>query len=73
MGPKELTCRQHKVSMRLPLDDDPDVLFQGFKAKLRSQIRRPRKAGAKSSGRQRIQRRRKGHRRFLQGLCRKHA
>ena len=47
-GAEELTYRQHKVSMRLPLDNDPDVLFQGFKAKLRSQIRRPRKAGAKA-------------------------
>lgn len=47
-GADNLTCRQHKVSMRLALGDDPDALFQGFKAKLRSQIRRPRKAGAKA-------------------------
>ena len=32
--------------MRLPLGPDPDLLFQSFKGKLRSQIRRPTKAGA---------------------------
>lgn len=43
-----LVCRQHKVAMRLTLPDDPDSLFQSFKAKLRSQIRRPIKAGARA-------------------------
>ena len=43
-----LVCRQHKVSMLLPLAEDPDQLFEGFKAKLRSQIRRPVKAGARA-------------------------
>jgi FemAB-related protein (PEP-CTERM system-associated) len=42
----DLICRRHKVAMRLPLPTDSDQLFQGFKAKLRSQIRRPVKAGA---------------------------
>ncbi len=44
----DLTCRQHKVAMRLSLPADPDKLFAGFKAKLRSQIRRPAKAGARA-------------------------
>lgn len=44
----DLVCRKHKVAMRLPLPDDPDHLFEGFKAKLRSQIRRPAKAGARA-------------------------
>lgn len=43
-----LTSRQHKVAMRLPLSDDPDDFFQRFKGKLRSQIRRPVKAGARA-------------------------
>lgn len=47
-GADNLACRQHKVSMRLPLDGDPDDIFKRFKAKLRSQIRRPQKAGAKA-------------------------
>ena len=44
----ELVCRQHKVAMKLALMDDPDRLFASFKAKLRSQIRRPVKAGARA-------------------------
>jgi len=44
----DLICRQHKVSMRLDLPDDAEILFQRFKAKLRSQIRRPVKAGARA-------------------------
>lgn len=44
----DLVCRRHKVAMRLPLPDDPDHLFEGFKAKLRSQVRRPVKAGARA-------------------------
>ncbi|MEM8949670.1 MAG: FemAB family XrtA/PEP-CTERM system-associated protein [Pseudomonadota bacterium] len=45
---ENLTTRQHKVAMRLDLPDDPDRLFQSFKAKLRSQVRRPAKAGARA-------------------------
>ena len=45
---EDLACRQHKVAMRLALPDDPDALFAGFKAKLRSQVRRPAKAGARA-------------------------
>ena len=36
-------CKQHKVTFFLDLPADPDELFNGFKAKLRSQIRRPMK------------------------------
>lgn len=38
-------ARTHKVEMFLDLPDSPDVLFDRFKSKLRSQIRRPQKAG----------------------------
>lgn len=42
----ELTPGREKVTVVLPLPEDPDVLFKdGFKAKLRSQIRRPMKEG----------------------------
>ena len=44
----DLACRQHKVAMRLSLPDHPDSLFERFKAKLRSQVRRPVKAGARA-------------------------
>ena len=44
----DLVCRRHKVAMRLALPATPDDLFEGFKAKLRSQIRRPAKAGARA-------------------------
>ncbi|MGI9491021.1 MAG: FemAB family XrtA/PEP-CTERM system-associated protein [Geminicoccaceae bacterium] len=44
--PEKLVCRQHKVAMRLSLGDDPEALFSRFKGKLRSQVRRPKKAGA---------------------------
>ena len=37
--------RTHKVAMVLPLTRDSDTLFQSFSKKLRSQIRRPEKAG----------------------------
>ena len=37
--------RTHKVAMRLALQKDPEQLFQSFPAKLRSQVRRPAKAG----------------------------
>lgn len=46
--PENLLCRQHKVAMRLFLGDDPEALFKRFKGKLRSQIRRPKKAGAEA-------------------------
>lgn len=45
---RDLSCRQHKVAMRLALGDDADALFKRFKGKLRSQIRRPDKAGAEA-------------------------
>jgi FemAB-related protein (PEP-CTERM system-associated) len=40
-----LQSRTHRVSMRLDLPEDPEALWQGFKGKLRSQIRRPGKEG----------------------------
>ncbi len=48
----ELPVRTHKVSMKLPLTSDPERLFSSFVPKLRSQIRRPSKAGlfAQASG-----------------------
>ena len=36
----ELPVKTHKVRMVLELPDDPEVLWKGFKAKLRSQIKR---------------------------------
>ena len=50
VGPSEfleskLPVRTHKVSMVLPLSKDPEQLFASFPPKLRSQIRRPSKAG----------------------------
>lgn len=42
---KSLVVKSHKVAMVLPLMSDPENLFAGFPAKLRSQIRRPEKAG----------------------------
>ncbi|MDH3659605.1 MAG: FemAB family PEP-CTERM system-associated protein [Alphaproteobacteria bacterium] len=41
-------CRRHKVAMRLALPVDPDQLFADLKAKVRSQVRRPVKAGARA-------------------------
>ena len=41
----ELKEKSHKVSMILELNPDPEALFAGFPAKLRSQIRRPSKSG----------------------------
>jgi len=38
-------CRDHKVSMRLPLPQDFQALLKSFPSKLRSQIRRPQKEG----------------------------
>jgi FemAB-related protein (PEP-CTERM system-associated) len=37
--------KQHKVAMRLDLPDEPDKLWNQFKPKLRSQIRKPMKEG----------------------------
>ncbi|MGH1362019.1 MAG: FemAB family XrtA/PEP-CTERM system-associated protein [Calditrichia bacterium] len=50
--PLELPCKQHKVTFFLDLPADEEALMAGFKAKLRSQIRRPGKAEmyAKSGG-----------------------
>lgn len=45
-GAGDLAPGRNKVIVVLPLPDDPEALFQdGFKAKLRSQIRRPTKEG----------------------------
>jgi FemAB-related protein (PEP-CTERM system-associated) len=38
-----LAVRQHKVAMRLELPQSPEILFQSFPTKLRSQIRRAEK------------------------------
>ena len=38
-----IPTKQHKVAMLLDLPNDPEVLWKGFKAKLRSQIRKPQK------------------------------
>ncbi len=45
-------CKQHKVTFFLDLPEDADTLLKSFKAKLRSQIRRPTKDGmyAKTGG-----------------------
>ncbi len=40
-----LPCKQHKVTFFLDLPGDPDTLMKSFKAKVRSQIRRPGKDG----------------------------
>src|SRR5690606_37473222 len=39
-------AREEKVAMQLALPGSPDVLWKGFKPKLRAQIRRPQKEGA---------------------------
>jgi len=41
----DLVTRRHKVSLRLDLPKRADDLWAGFKAKLRSQIRKPQKEG----------------------------
>ncbi len=41
----ELPSKTHKVTMLLKLPDSSEALWQGFRAKLRSQIRRPEKDG----------------------------
>ena len=40
---ENLPTKQHKVSMLLDLPDQPEKLWDSFKAKLRSQIRKPQK------------------------------
>ncbi|RMF57183.1 MAG: FemAB family PEP-CTERM system-associated protein [Calditrichaeota bacterium] len=47
-------CKTHKVTFFMELPDNPDVLMKSFKAKLRSQIKRPTKEGmfAKKGGRE---------------------
>lgn len=44
----ELEMKCHKVSMKLPLSEDPELLFSTFPPKLRSQIRKPTKEGCSS-------------------------
>ena len=41
----DLDRSERKVTVVLPLPSDPEVLWNGLRAKLRSQIRRPRKEG----------------------------
>lgn len=41
----EVPTKQHKVTMLLELPDNPDTLWNQFKPKLRSQIRKPMKEG----------------------------
>ncbi len=41
----DLPVSHRKVTVLLDLPDDPETLWSGFKAKLRSQIRRPQKEG----------------------------
>jgi FemAB-related protein (PEP-CTERM system-associated) len=41
----DLTVLDHKVLVLLDLPDDPDTLWNAFPSKLRSQIRKPEKAG----------------------------
>lgn len=41
----EVKTLSHKVRMLLSLPDSPEVLWKGFKSKLRSQIRKPTKEG----------------------------
>lgn len=42
---KNVPTKQHKVSMLLDLPEEPEKLWNEFKPKLRSQIRKPQKAG----------------------------
>jgi len=44
-SPEGLPTKTHKVSMTLDLDPDPDALWNGFKTKLRTEIRKGMKAG----------------------------
>ncbi|HEY6853344.1 MAG TPA: FemAB family XrtA/PEP-CTERM system-associated protein [Gemmatimonadales bacterium] len=43
--PGDLRLSQRKITVTLPLPDAPDVLWESFSSKLKSQIRRPQKAG----------------------------
>lgn len=43
--PLALPVSHRKITVVLPLEGGPDAVFNGFKAKLRSQIRRPAKEG----------------------------
>lgn len=45
----ELPVKQEKVSMRLALPSDSELLFKSFESKRRSQIRRPQKEGMVAS------------------------
>ena len=46
--PLPLACKRHKVTMLLPLADDPEQQWQGFNAKLRNQVRKAEKSGLKA-------------------------
>jgi FemAB-related protein (PEP-CTERM system-associated) len=43
--PGNLARREDKVTLRLPLPDDPDALWKALKSKVRSQVRKPEKEG----------------------------
>lgn len=43
--PLGLACRQHKVTMLLPLAPDPEAQWRQFNAKLRNQVRKAEKSG----------------------------
>lgn len=43
--PVELPASRRKITVLLDLPDDPDVLWDDLKSKVRSQVRRPRKEG----------------------------
>lgn len=43
--PYELPEREHKISMHLRLDRDPETLWKGFDAKVRNQVRKAEKSG----------------------------
>jgi len=42
---EDAPTKTHKVAMHLALPDDPDVLWESLKPKVRNQIRKPQKAG----------------------------
>jgi FemAB-related protein (PEP-CTERM system-associated) len=46
--PLDLSVSHRKITVVLDLSGDPDVVFKGFDAKLRSQIRRPAKEGVET-------------------------
>ena len=43
--PFPLACKRHKVTMLLPLAEDPDQQWKAFNAKLRNQVRKAEKSG----------------------------